>query len=167
MKNKLRKLIREEINNLFESLGFQSSAAEQIATNMALFKIPRKGIDDSINYYNQIQSYLDKNEPEEEKEEEIKNNFEVPDFNNPNAATRTNIYESEGIEESCGIYGSTEAAKKNLDREIKPSPKTANFGKESQEEFELRNDNINQELTYIPPGESRKDGVSNNKSKNF
>jgi hypothetical protein len=158
LKFRIKKLIKEEIDKLFEILGFQSSAAEQMATNMALYKLPRRGMDSSINNYSQVQWLLDKEASEEEREEELKDKFKSPSFNTPNATVSTNIFED---------VTNPMAAQKNLDWERLPEPKNANFNKDAQEEFDLHNDNINRELNKIPPGNSQKDGVSNNKSKNF
>jgi len=158
LKFRIKKLIKEEINKIFEVLGFQSAAAQQLATNMALFKLPRKGMDDSINYYDQVMWDLHKKDSEEEKEEDLENNFKYPSANNQDAPVSTNIFED---------VTNPIAAQKNLDYDRTVSPKTANFSKEAQEEFDLHNDNINRELNGIPPGNSRSGAVSNNKSKNF
>lgn len=167
LKFRIKKLIKETIEKLFEVQGFQSAATEQMATNMSLFKFPRKGIDDSINNYNLVQSYLDKINSEEEREIGLEDEFDVPAQNTPNASVSTNVYESKEIEESYGMYGSTTAAQKNLDCERPTSPTTANFNKDAQDEFDLYNDNIDRSLNEIPPGNSRSNGTSNNKSKNF
>jgi hypothetical protein len=155
---------------LFESLGFESDAAQQIATNMALFKLPRKGMDSSINYFDQLQFQLNKEKSEEEKEEDIDSQFDLPTPNIPAATTTTNIYEEKKIKENFNdnnIYDGTTAAMKNLDWERPVSPKTGSFSTEAQEEFDLHNDNINRALKEVPPGNSREGGMANNKSKNF
>jgi len=170
LKFRIKKLIKEEIDKLFESLGFESAAAQQIATNMALFKLPRKGMDDSINYFDQVQFQLDKEKSEEEKEEDVENQFDLPTPNVPAASTTTNIYEEKKIKENFNdnnIYDGTTAAMKNLDWERPVSPKTGSFSTEAQEEFDLHNDNINRALKEVPPGNSREGGTANNKSKNF
>lgn len=170
LKFRIKKLIKEEIDKLFESLGFESAAAQQIATNMALFKLPRKGMDDSINYFDQVQFQLDKEKSEEEKEEDVENQFDLPTPNIPAASTTTNIYEEKKIKENFNdnnIYDGTTAAMKNLDWERPVSPKTGSFSAEAQEEFDLHNDNINRALKEVPPGNSREGGTANNKSKNF
>jgi hypothetical protein len=167
LKFRIKKLIKEEIDKLFESIGFESDAAQQIATNMALFKLPRKGMDDSINYFDQLQFQLNKENPEEE---DIDNQFDLPTPNIPAATTTTNIYEEKKIKENFNdnnIYDGTTAAMKNLDWERPVSPQTGSFSKEAQEEFDLHNDNINRALKEVPVGNSREGGMSNNKSKNF
>ena len=168
MEDLIRKLIREEINRLFEIMDFQSAAAEQIATNMSLFRLPRKGIDDSINIFNQVQFDKDKEKNQEEKEAEPGETMGYPAFNTANATTRTNIYESEKeVKESYGIYGSTDAAQQNLDWERLPEKKTGEFSKEAEAEFDMHNDNINRSLHEVPPGDCRTGAVVNNKTKNF
>jgi len=167
LKFRIKKLIKEEINKLFETLGFQGDSAQQIATNMALFKLPRKGMDDSINNFNQIRAKLDKEESQEEREEELDVNFKPTAPNIPAATVMTNIFEAKDIEESYGIYGSTEAAKKNLDSEKPAPPISGAFSQEAQDEFDLHNDNINRSLKEIPAGNSREGGVTNNKDKHW
>ena len=162
LKFKIKKLIKEEINKLFEALDFQADAAEQIAMNMTAFKLPRKGIDDSINNFNIIQTQKEKLETPEEKEEDLENGFEAPAFNTPNAATKTNIYEAEGAD---GMYGGTIAMQVGLDKVNNPMPAT--FGKEAEDEFALYNDNIERALKEKPAGPARSGSSPNNKSKNF
>lgn len=156
LKFKIRKLIKEEIDKLFEIQGFQTDSAEQMAQNIARFNLPIVGIHPSINDFNLIQTELDKEQSEEEKEEELNNKFKIPSLNTLGATTMTNIFE-----DVCNSM----AAQDNLDTEMDPSPST--FGKEAQEEFDLHNDNIKRDLISVPPGNSRENGVSNNKSKNF
>lgn len=172
LKFRIKKLIQEELNKLFEVIGFNAASTEQIATNMALFKLPRKGMDDFINNYNQIQCYLDENPDDEDKEKELDDEFEFPSINGPSATVSTNIFEEKKeskkkkIEkESYGIYGSTQAAQDNLDRVVTPSP--ANFGDDAQAEFDMHNDNINRSLKEKPAGNSREGGLSNNKTTPF
>lgn len=171
LKFRIKKLIKEEIKKIFEGLEFETAAAEQISTNMALFKLPRKGLDDSINNYNQIQSQKSRYETPDEKEDSVEDDFKSPELNAPNAATLTNIYESKEkdkeIEESYGIYGDTAAQQQNLDFDRGTSVNTANFSTDAQDEFDLHNNNISRELNTVPPGNSREGGVSNNKFKNF
>jgi len=167
LKFRIKKLIKEELDKLFEVLDFPTTAVEQMAMNMSLFKLPRKGMDDSINNYNLVQACLDKEDSPEEKEEEVIDKFNSPAINSGGATVSTNIYEAKEIEESYGIYGSTQAAQQNLDSDGGVPPKTASFTKDAQEEFDLHNNNIDRELKEIPAGDSREGGVSNNKSKNF
>lgn len=162
LKIRIKKIIKEEIDKIFEALDFQSDAAEQIAMNMTVFKLPRKGIDDSINNFNIIQAQKEKLETPEEKEEDLENGFEVPAFNTPNAATKTNIYEAEG---AAGMYGGTTAMQAGLDKVNNPMPAT--FGKEAEDEFALYNDNIERALKEKPAGNARAGISVNNKSKNF
>ena len=172
MKNYVRKLIREELNKLFEISDFQSDSARQIATNMALFKLPRKGMDDSINYVDQMQFELGKQESEEEKEEDENNNFHVP-APAQMAPVSTNIYEIKSkikdivdkkVEESYGIYGSTQAAEDNLDWEQPTTQTTGQFSQDAQDEFDLHNGNIKRALKEVPPGNARVNGTINNKT---
>lgn len=171
LKFKIKKLIKEEIDKLFESLEFQNAAAQQIATNMALFKIPRKGMDDSINYFDQVQFQLNKEKSQEEREKDVEDEFETPSPNTPSAPVTTNVFESDEkkkVKENFNdnnIYDGTTAAMKNLDWERPASPKTAKFSKDAQDEFDLHNDNINRALKEIPAGNSRDGGVTNNKMK--
>jgi len=162
LKFRIKKLIKEELNKIFEALDFQADAAHQIAMNMSLFKIPRKGIDDSINNFNIIQTQKEKLENSEEKEEDLETNFQVPPSNTQNAVVKTNMYEAEGI----GMYDSTVAMQQNLDVEKTVPPKTSNFSKETEDEFKLHNDNIERALKEIPPGNARSGAITNNKSKN-
>jgi len=162
LKFRIKKLIKEELNKFFEALDFQADAAEQIAMNMSLFKLPRKGMDDSINNFNIIQTQKEKLETPEEKEEDLDNGFEAPAFNTPNAATKTNIYEAEGV---VGMYGGTTAMQVGLDKINVPMPST--FGKEAEDEFALHNDNIERTLKEKPAGNARVGTSINNKSKNF
>jgi hypothetical protein len=157
LKFKIKKLIREEIAKIFEVLDFQTNAVENLATSSALHKLPRKGIDDSINNYNIIQTQIDKNQ-----EEENEKLFDVPGKQH-SAVVRTNIYEREGF------YGATIAAQDNLDYSNNPTSieKKANFGQNTQDEVDLYNDNIKRTLTEVPPGNSRVNATINNKSKNF
>lgn len=177
LKFRIKKLIKEEIRKLFEILDFQADSAEQIATNSSLFKLPRKGIDDTINNYNQAKYFMSKyesgDEDGEKKEEEL-NKFSPPELSPAGAPVSTNIYESDKeikkVQENFNdnnIYDGTAAAMQNLDWERPVSPRTANFGKDSQDEFDLYNDNIDMALKEIPAGNSREGGISNNKSKNF
>jgi hypothetical protein len=164
VKNKIRNIIREEIKKIFEISNFQTAAAEQLATNMALYKLPRKGIDDSINNFQELQYQIDKiKQPDQEHEEELENNFKSPSANYPSASVRTNIYEKKEVEEGYGMYGSTEAAKKNLDWERLKEPVKGAFSQEAQDEFDLHNNNIKRSLEEIPPGNSREKGIKNNK----
>lgn len=170
LKYRIKKLIREEIKKLFEILDFENSSAQQMSMNMSLFKLPRKGLDDSINNFNQVQIELDKNKSDEEKEEEMSNKFNSPQLNAYGATVSTNIFESEKkeeVDESYGIYGPTAAEQDNLDWDRGTSVNTANFSKEAQDEFDLNNGNIERELNEIPPGNSREGGISNNKHKHF
>ncbi len=167
MTSKIRKIVRKQLDLFFESQSFQTDAAEQIAINMSLYKLPRKGMDDSINYFNIVQSQENEKENQEKKEFDIENQFSSPSPNVPMATTLTNVYES------YGIYGSTQAAEDNLDWERLPDPKKAFFSKDAQDEFDLHNDNIERSLTEIPPGDARTGGTKYpqsaivNKSKNF
>lgn len=173
LKFRIKKLIKEEIDKLFENLGFQSDSAHQIATNMALFKIPRKGMDDSINNFNIVQFELNKKESQEDREKEVEDKFEIPTPNTPNATVATNIFESrekkaKKVEENFNdnnIYDGTAAAMKNLDWERPVSPKTAAFSQDAQDEFALHNDNIKRSLEEVPVGNSRENGVVNNRTK--
>ncbi len=161
MKNQIRKTIREEIQKLFELESFQTDAAEQLAMNISLHKLPRKGMDDSINYFNQVQLQKEKEKSQEEKEKEVEDGFGLPS-SSPNAPVLTNVYG-----ESYGMYGSTHAAQQNLDWERPLEPKKGFFSQEVQDEFDLHNNNIERELKTLPPGNSREGGVKNNKSKNY
>jgi hypothetical protein len=167
MKNYIRKIIKEEIQKLFEIADFENAAAQQIATNMSLFKLPRKGIDDSINYFDQLQFQISNDQIQKGEEQDLNDKFDVPALNTPNAMVATNVYESKKVKESYGIYGSTEAAKKNLDYDRTTDVATASFSQDAQDEFDWHNDNIERSLNEIPPGNSRENQVSNNKSKNF
>ena len=150
------------VKNIGKDAQNQPDAAEQIAMNMTAFKLPRKGIDDSINNFNIIQTQKEKLETPEEKEEDLENGFEAPAFNTPNAATKTNIYEAEGAD---GMYGGTIAMQVGLDKVNNPMPAT--FGKEAEDEFALYNDNIERALKEKPAGPARSGSSPNNKSKNF
>lgn len=159
LKFKIKKLIHEELDNLFETLGFQYSAQEQLATNRALYEIPRKGIHDSINRINQVEFDLNKMQSDEEREDSLDDKFTDPAPNIPMATVSTNIYED---------VTNPMAAQKNLDRIILPSPATASYSKATQDEFDLNN-NIELELKLgiNRPGEAAKGVVSINKSKSF
>ena len=155
MEKAIRMMVRKEVNKLFEIMEFQSSSSEQLASNMALYKLPRKGMDDSINYFNLVQTEKNKNKPQEEKEEDLENSFSEPSQNGPRATTLTNIYEEKEIGESYGAYGSTEAAKQNLDWERLPTPKKGMFSQDAQDAFDLHNNNIERSLNEVPPGDAR------------
>jgi hypothetical protein len=167
LKFRIKKIIKKEIDKLFETLDIQYPATEQMAINSAMFKLPRKGVDDSINNYNQVQSILDTQRTEEEKEEDFKNKFLEPVLGSSMATVSTNIYESlKDIDESYGIYGSTQAAQQNLDWDRGVSPATANYGKETQDDVDLFNGNIERDLNAIPPGDSRENSAVNNTFEN-
>lgn len=147
MRNTLRKIIREQINMMFESQFFQTDAAEQLAMNMSRFKLPYKVFDDSINYRNQVDAQL--------KNDDL--------LNQPlSSTTPTNIAE-EKIIEGQSIYGLTGAMQQSLDKENSPA-NIINFGKNSQKEVDEYNDNINRALKEKPPGNARLNAISNNKN---
>ena len=148
MKNLIRKIIREQISKLFELEQFETKSAEQLAQSMALYKFPRKGVDDMINNFNQVE--FEREKTEEEKEQKLKDAARTPSINGPMATTLTNLYESE-IEESYGIYGSTEAGKLNLDKTpiIQPINKKVSLGKETEEKVSEFNNNIDIEMNQI------------------
>lgn len=153
LKFRIKKLIKEEIDKLFELLDFQSDASRQLATNSALFKLPRRGMDPFINYSEMSDFEKDKLESQEEKEQDIEQNFKSPSLNNSSATVRTNIYEEINL---------VDAGQQNLDKDVS-SPLYGGMGKEAQDEFDLYNDNINIALNEVPPGNAREKGSFNNK----
>ena len=166
MKNRLRKIIRKEIDFLFETLAFQNTSAEQIAIDMTHNIFPKKGVDDMINNFNELQWEIDQKESQEEREKDNEQNFAFASANSGGAVTRTNIYESD-LEEGQSIYGSTNSAQHDLDWSSMPLKNIGMLDADAQKEVDLQNDNISRSLNEVPPGDSRVNGAVNNKVKNF
>lgn len=149
MKNYIRKIIREEIDKLFEVQDFQMASEEELAKTKALYKIPRKGIDDMINYANIIATELEQDKSEEEKQEDLDKNTEYPAPNAFTAPTSTNVYET------YTFYGGTQAAQDNLDFDRGVGVQTGFLDKDAQETVDWFNDNIKRELSGIKyPGDT-------------
>jgi hypothetical protein len=105
IKKEIRNIIREYINEIYD---FQSDAAK--------FELPRKGTDDSINDFNQVNAQKEKGETQKDREKEIENNFNSPTLNNSTAPTLTNIYEDATVNLDAQV------TQDNLDNVNEPNP---------------------------------------------
>ncbi len=142
-KHIITKLIQNEINNLFEILDFQMDSEQQIATTSAIHKLPRKGIDDTINNINQIAFDNYNKKTEEEKNDEFKNNANIPQSNVTIVLTLTNIYEDTTVNLDA------QSGQDNLDFDRGTRPAKASLGKESEKAIEDFNDNIDVTLNKV------------------
>ena len=161
MKNQIRKLIREKIQKLFEMQEFQGEEVAQLEKSKAIYTLPRKGIADDINTFNQLQAEKEKDETAEQREAELDNEFETPASNNGTAPTLTNVYEN------ASVVGGVVAQMQNLDSErggTRPPKAVYPFGKEQQKAIEDFNDNIDRDLNQIQyPGDTEGMLPANNK----
>jgi len=136
----IRKLIREAVDKLFELQRFQGEEAEQLSMSTAMHTLPRKGLDDSINNWNQVEAQRDGMKTGEELEDEWDSNSNTP---SPAymAPTSTNLYE--------GLNSDAANASKNLDFDRGTRPPGGGIGADAQAVVDEFNDNINRELDDV------------------
>lgn len=125
MEKLLRKKIRKEISKLFENIDFDNPASTQFATSIATHKIPRKGIDDSINRHDELLF-------------QVKNNSIQNGCGEEDQIQQNN--------EGYSIFGDTTSLQNNLDHSFN-EPKYGGNSKEFTKEINDFNDNINKELS--------------------
>ena len=142
-KQQIRKLIREEINKVFEFFDFQIDSAEQIETSKALHTLPRKGISDEINNINLIDFEQNQKNKKANGYDENFDDVTVPSLNNGIAPTLTNLYEDATVNKDA------QAAMFNLDYSNNPEKNKGEFGEETKKTVKDFNDNINRELNQI------------------
>jgi len=142
-KQQIRRLIREEINKVFEFFDFQIDSAEQIETSNALHALPRKGIADNINNINIIDFEQNKKNKKTNDYEEDFDDVTVPSLNNGIAPTLTNLYEDATVNKDA------QAGMLNLDYSNNPEKNKGEFGEETKKAVKDFNDNINRELNQI------------------
>jgi len=157
----IRKIVKKEIDGLFEALEFQADSARQLGVSMALNKLPRKGIDDSINNFNQVEFETSQQDSEEEREEELNNRFKDTSSNAYTAPTLTNLYEEVDageeveinedaeINEDIGVNASASLGQDNLDFDRGTRSPKASLGAETAETVKYFNDNIDRALNQI------------------
>lgn len=151
---KLRKIVRSHINEIYE---FQDEMASQISMNKAVYELPRKGMDDSINNFNQVNAQKKEKETERDREEENDKLFNSPTLNSYTAPTLTNIYEDATVNLDAQV------SQDNLDREIQQNP-FPNSDDDKQKVIDFFNSNIDIILNKIKyPGNTDNMTPPNNK----
>ena len=88
-----KNIIILEIRKILEATFFQADGAEEMARSQALYKLPRMGIAQNINNFNQIEMDSKNKQTEEDKEDVVDQLFDQPTPEH-SARVATNMYEN-------------------------------------------------------------------------
>lgn len=158
--NKIRKIIRESINKLFETETFDYESAENMAVTNSQYSVyphGRRGIEPWFNYWDELASQEEDKERQEGGQPDQEVEFDEPRPNYPFATTRTNIYENE-VDEPILHTGNYISPQPNpiqqpLDYQSEFPPAYIVMGNpisdEMRKEIDLFNNNIARDLYLI------------------
>ena len=144
-----KNIIILEIRKILEATFFQADGAEEMARSQAMYKLPRMGIAQNINNFNQIEMDSKNKQTEEDKEEIIDQLFDQPTPEH-SAQVATNIYENNFLNPQPTPFQGLDAQSLN--------PFIANkgtYGAGVQAAVDYFNDNISRDLHQVKyPGDT-------------